>query len=50
MPYVTEDKHVKDLIKDAKQGKITRATFIESVEALGFLEWEVKEALNKFDE
>ncbi len=45
MAYVTEDSRVKDIIKNLKGGIIDRQGAAKQIKALGFLEWEVKEAL-----
>ena len=53
MPFVTDDKRVKEILGSMRTGNITRANAREAIRALppqehatfGYLDWEVTEAL-----
>lgn len=45
MAYVTEDKDVKTILRLLKAKQLTQQEAAKQIKALGFLEWEVNEAL-----
>ena len=46
MPYVTQDRRVQNIVAAMKAGTITRDRAAAEIKALGFLDWEIAEALN----
>ena len=45
MAYVTEDKRVKAVLAEVRDGEIIAEQARAEIKALGFLDWEVDEAM-----